>query len=145
MRRCASCKETKSANKFYKDKDHKDGLSTYCRVCQIRIVSERRRLNPQKARIGERKKWLRVHYNLTLEGYDKLLKEQNGVCVICGKFEKVKTNTGTVKHLSVDHDHETGKVRGLLCNKCNTRVGILENKNWRPLAEKYLKSSLKNK
>jgi len=47
---------------------------------------------------------------------------QNGVCAICSGGETVKTR-GTLRRLAVDHDHETGKVRGLLCNRCNNGLG----------------------
>lgn len=60
-------------------------------------------------------------YGITQEEYVQMLLDQEGVCAICGcppKEEKV---------LAVDHDHITGKVRGLLCTRCNLRVGHLES------------------
>lgn len=51
-----------------------------------------------------------------------MLQAQGGVCVICGKPESVVRN-GTVQRLAVDHDHESGKVRGLLCYGCNIMLG----------------------
>lgn len=54
--------------------------------------------------------------------YPKLLKEQGGVCAIC----RVRPKEG--KYLFIDHDHFTDKVRGLLCHKCNTRLGAIESK-----------------
>lgn len=56
-------------------------------------------------------------YGITLDQYNGLVELQNGVCRLCGAVEK--------KKLSVDHDHLTGVVRGLLCNKCNTAIGML--------------------
>jgi len=56
-------------------------------------------------------------YGLTPEDYDRLLRDQNGVCVICGRPPQRK-------RLHVDHDHETGVVRGLLCYRCNTGIGL---------------------
>jgi hypothetical protein len=61
-------------------------------------------------------------YGLTVEGYDNLLMQQNGVCAICGK----PSGVGKRKRLSVDHDHDSGKVRGLLCVGCNTKIGQYE-------------------
>lgn len=52
-------------------------------------------------------------YGYTIEQYDALYKAQGGVCYICGKA------TGKKRRLAVDHDHKTGKVRGLLCKVCN--------------------------
>jgi hypothetical protein len=83
----------------------------------------------EQSRIS-RKKWrdehkeenknrnLQLNYGITLEEYRKLFQEQNGVCAICGKLELIKW-----KSLSVDHNHSTNKVRGLLCNHCNTGLG----------------------
>jgi hypothetical protein len=54
--------------------------------------------------------------------YDAMLKAQGGVCALCGQPERV----AHVKHLSVDHDHTTGRVRGLLCVGCNISLGYYE-------------------
>lgn len=69
------------------------------------------------------------HYNLlkahgiTLDDYKNMVQEQNGVCAICKNPETVAIG-GKMLSLSVDHDHETGKVRGLLCTKCNRGLGM---------------------
>jgi len=65
---------------------------------------------------------MKARYGITLEEYDVMNEEQNGQCAICGttggKYEETK-KCG----LSVDHCHETGTIRGLLCNDCNTGIG----------------------
>ena len=58
-----------------------------------------------------------------------------GVCTIC------ENPCGTGQRLSVDHDHATGRVRGLLCRRCNTKLESLENLEWRRKAEQYLSQS----
>jgi hypothetical protein len=55
-----------------------------------------------------------------------MLAKQNGVCVVCRQPE-TKVINGKVLKLAVDHDHETGKVRGLLCMACNIAIGYLQN------------------
>jgi len=65
---------------------------------------------------------LKKNYSLTLAEYDALLQKQGGCCAICEKDETMKIK-GKVIRLSVDHCHETGKVRGLLCTRCNTGLG----------------------
>lgn len=60
-----------------------------------------------------------VHYGLRLGEYDEMLAAQDGVCAICRGLNK------SGKRLAVDHDHNTGKVRGLLCTNCNTAIGKL--------------------
>lgn len=62
-------------------------------------------------------------YNLTTDEYWKMFEKQGGVCKVCEE-------PPTVRKLAVDHDHRTGEVRGLLCGKCNTALGLLrEDKN----------------
>lgn len=70
---------------------------------------------------------LRKTYGITLDQYNKMFKDQNGLCAICGKPETAKTRYGFDKPLSVDHDHETGKIRKLLCNKCNGGLGAFDD------------------
>lgn len=61
-------------------------------------------------------------YGITTVEYDEMLEAQNGVCAICGQEEQVKT-----RGLSVDHCHETGEVRGLLCSFCNMALGLFKD------------------
>ena len=75
-----------------------------------------------KCREAQRKTKLKRMYGITVEDYDRMLKEQNSVCWICGKAET--TNGGT---LHIDHNDESGKVRGLLCGKCNRAIGCLDH------------------
>ena len=61
---------------------------------------------------------LKRNYGISLEEYEKMVDEQNNVCYICLESDSVK--------LAVDHNHKTGKVRKLLCRKCNTAIGLLK-------------------
>jgi hypothetical protein len=81
-------------------------------------------------------KWL---YGLTKEQYDELLKKQEGKCAICRKpFMSHSHYRGT----RIDHDHETKRVRGLLCHGCNLLVGYLEKrKQYLTAAAAYLATS----
>ena len=65
-------------------------------------------------------------YGLTKETYNEILKQQNNKCAIC-KNEETNTFKGQIVNLSIDHNHKTGKVRGLLCLKCNTSLGNLKD------------------
>lgn len=89
-------------------------------------ICEKRRARYQliKARIiaAGRKRSLRLNYNLTLEDFDALLEAQSGKCWICGVEHKEQSQ----KRLHVDHCHKSGKVRGLLCMSCNTKLGWVE-------------------
>lgn len=70
---------------------------------------------------------LKYKYDITLEEYDGMFEHQNGVCAICLRPETTKNNQGAIKRLSVDHNHETGKNRGLLCHKCNMGLGYFDD------------------
>lgn len=76
---------------------------------------------------GPRLQWRRAQlkhkYGITLETFNKMLETQGGVCFICGKGNQGKLINAP---LSVDHCHETGKIRGLLCSPCNSRLGWYE-------------------
>ena len=66
---------------------------------------------------------LKYRYGLTIEEYNSRLKDQNNVCAICQRPEIATYRSKTPQHLSVDHDHKTGKNRGLLCDRCNRALG----------------------
>jgi len=81
---------------------------------------ERRKLDPEliaRDKRNKRNNALRRKFGITIEDYEKLYNLQKGKCLICGKFSVV---------LDVDHNHKTGKIRGLLCRACNTLVGQVE-------------------
>jgi hypothetical protein len=74
------------------------------------------RANIQKIKINARRNKIRT-YGLSVKEHSDMLAAQNGVCAVCGDINHNGWN------LAIDHDHKTGKVRGLLCNKCNTAIG----------------------
>jgi len=131
----SSCKEciNQSQKEYYLS--HKEYYKKYnekhkgYRKIQKRIWDKlhmkERRIYKQINRDKEKNKYLILTYGITLDDYNKMLEAQNGVCAICGQKEtrKSKYNDYT---LSVDHDHKTGKVRGLLCHGCNNCLGTLK-------------------
>ena len=103
----------------------------YCDTC---VPIERKRTQKdwwlrrrEYNRQSQRRNNLKRLYGITVEQYEQLLTKQRGVCAVCGKRNKKI-------RLHVDHDHVTGKVRGLLCTGCNLSLGRLENK-WDKLHE----------
>jgi hypothetical protein len=66
---------------------------------------------------------MRKLYGMTLGEFDALVEKQNGACEICGKIPS-PDNQYAYSRLNVDHDHKTGKVRGLLCANCNRAIGM---------------------
>jgi hypothetical protein len=78
--------------------------------------------NPEKVRAKWRQHWQKKHYGISPADYDRMLLQQGGVCAIC----KGLTTDG--RRLFVDHNHESKRVRGLLCNQCNTALGMLRER-----------------
>ena len=107
-KRCPRCKKEKPREDFHKNASRPNGLQTWCKECQ-------------KGR-DHRTNNLKKRYNMTPDDWDRMLAEQGGGCGICGTTEP--GGRGNTFH--VDHDHATGKVRGLLCFKCNTDLNKLE-------------------
>lgn len=79
-------------------------------------------------------------YGISLQEYNALLEQQHGVCAICEKPEtQTHKKTKAIMNLSVDHDHTTGHVRGLLCKKCNMALGLFQDsRDLLQNADKYL-------
>ena len=136
MKQCSECKiEYPATTEFFRSrKRNKCGLGAKCKTCQGEI--DRKYNVTNRAEIWERTKQyrktkrgkltvqkaaLKYLYGLTLEQYDQMFEDQGGVCKTCSKV-----NVEGEK-LCVDHDHKTGKVRGLLCYKCNFLLGRIEN------------------
>jgi len=67
---------------------------------------------------------LSKRYGITVEKYEEMVEQQNNLCAICKKKESRTVNGQSVR-LTIDHCHKTGKVRGLLCGKCNKALGLL--------------------
>lgn len=116
---CSTCKETKYLKDFSKHKGQPDGHHPQCKECRSKYKpsEESRKKNTERLR-----KWNRFKVSgFTQEDYDNKLIEQDGKCAICGT-----SNSGKMDWCA-DHDHKTGQKRGLLCHKCNTGIGLLQD------------------
>jgi hypothetical protein len=120
---CKTCGVEKSLELFHKSPKSKLGVMSSCKKCAHQYLQEKRKDPAQKEKHKEygRRSSLKSRYGITIEDYDELYKLQNGLCKICKSTDK-----GT-KRLSVDHNHESGKVRGLLCQKCNRGLGLFND------------------
>lgn len=110
-KRCSRCQEYKNLDEFHRNSATKDGRASHCKSCHHRDYYD---LEEWRER-----RFKRV-YGITLEEYASLYDEQGGRCALCGGESNGRGR------LAVDHDHETGRVRGLLCFSCNTALGRLE-------------------
>jgi hypothetical protein len=137
-KQCCTCKQVKQLDKFSKNKSRKDGYCHQCKDCikkyqdskRDKIREYNKSYNKEynlknKTKVETKKKecTLRRKYNLTIEQANDIYSKG---CEICGCKER----------LAIDHCHETGKIRGCLCFRCNVSLGIYEN--FKEKAEKYL-------
>ena len=118
MKTCSKCKIEKEDSEFFKRTGRKCGLTSSCKKC-IAVSKIGYVRNPVKQKNYD----LNRSYGITVNEYDSLLEKQNYSCGICGESAAEKTK-GRKKYLCVDHDHETGLIRGLLCDSCNRALGL---------------------
>jgi len=153
---CSQCNQEKDISEFYKNKANFSALKNSCKKCvtdsgywkkQYAKYSESQKMNKKsyyernkekvKAKVKEYRKNPDVKFKHGLvrlrketgmssdeihEWYNKQFAEQNGCCMICGLHEsEIKTR------LHIDHNHETGKLRALLCPACNLGIGSLQD------------------
>lgn len=145
-KQCGECGEEfpRTEKYFDKDKRRPDGLQSTCKECHRKYDKKYREKNKERIKQynEEHKEYIKQYkkkyhyehkahlknierkrlYNLSSEDYNKMLLEQNNQCSICG--DELKTGT---RGRAIDHCHHTGKVRGILCVKCNTTLGMYKD------------------
>jgi hypothetical protein len=114
----------------------------YCRVCKKDKEDSGFAPSEANGSYGKCKECtklfkLKLRYGLTPEAYWEMLNVQNEVCALCKDPKRQKASKTGVLH--VDHDHKTGKVRGLLCNACNSILGYSDADNGPKLLEEAIK------
>lgn len=163
MRRCTKCGELKPRNEFYPAKGGRDGLRGDCKPCfaarakrwyrenSVHVIarvkawqqanperlSATRKVTRARRRDIDRDAYLKRTFGIGSPEYEAMLSEQGGVCMICGRPPRKGSS------LHVDHDHETGEVRGLLCFRCNGGLGQFKEDGERLVtASEYLSGDL---
>lgn len=136
---CTKCDTTKPLDEFYRSVTGRHGRASACIKCtrgryrdlysrdpeyRKRQVENRRRTY-ERTKEQARRRNFRNKYGITREIYDEMSAAQGGMCAACGCPESVLVN-GEPRALAVDHDHETGNVRALLCGGCNRALGMVE-------------------
>ena len=109
MKRCADCGADKPLEEFVRNRSKKSGRSSYCKSCWTLRV----RRHKQQLYGGEKNFLLKHRYGITTEEVERMYRQQEGRCAIC--------RSKAADH--VDHCHESGVVRGLLCFGCNRGLG----------------------
>lgn len=111
MKTCKRCGEAKLESEFYKEAKRKDGLAYWCKECKDFWSADRRRGYYMKKR--------GCAYT---NNYGEILNKQDGRCAICGANQAVSKRA-----FNMDHNHKTGKVRGVLCASCNNGLGLFKD------------------
>jgi hypothetical protein len=107
-----------------KEKRKKQARDSYLKHIEKRVEKNNqwRNNNRDKIKSYSRINGLKNKFNITLDQYNEIFNKQNGCCMICEKPQ-----SEFPKALCVDHNHQTGKIRGLLCDKCNKGIGFLND------------------
>lgn len=124
MKQCKTCGETKEFSLFTKSRLAKDGHKNSCKSCVAFKKREAYRLKKEAGLydpLANKDQMLKKIYGIDIDVYMSMLKKQNHCCAVCGTHETVLS-----RKLAVDHNHTTGKIRGLLCHHCNTAIGLLK-------------------
>jgi hypothetical protein len=127
MKQCSVCKETKDFDQFYNYKTSKDGKSYRCKACDDVARKKWSTSNPEKAHLSQRQRNLKQRFGVDLEWYEEQFKKQNYSCAICKSKTNKTTGDRQFWNFSVDHCHDSGKVRGILCNNCNRALGLFQD------------------
>lgn len=116
IKACSECRQFFNASHFHPEPRNKDGLNGICRKCRNKKATTWQRLNPRT----KRNTHLKSKFGITVDQFDELLAKQNHCCAICMSPDSKGRGT-----FHVDHCHQTGQIRGLLCHDCNTGIGKL--------------------
>lgn len=121
---CGKCKENKPLSEFYKDRERKIGVTSWCKECTKQQNKNYYHANKEKAKQAQykwrekNKERVKFHkaksaYGITEEQHKNLAK----VCTICGSRD----------NLRIDHNHKSGRIRGMLCDHCNKGLGFFRD------------------
>lgn len=127
MKKCTVCKIEKPYSDYHRSKATKDGYGYRCIACDRAARVKYREENRERFLETSRKTNWMVRFGITPEDYNTMLSEQEGCCAICGTDNPngSGSNSKKTRNFSVDHCHETGAIRGLLCTCCNRGLGLL--------------------
>jgi len=129
MKKCKACGLEKDESEFYVKDKGTGKLYANCIPCQKAYSNRKAKQNPDLQKV---RAWKKQGIKLTIEEYEDMKKSQFDSCLICNE----------IKPLVVDHCHETGEVRGLLCSNCNLLIGHASDKtDILKSAIKYLENS----
>ncbi len=118
-KKCKTCNKRKNIDKFYYNR-LRSCYHVHCIKCTLNNEKKKLAVNPEHFQ----NKRLKKNFGITLETYNKMSTQQDHLCNICKKPEStVNGASNKIQKLAVDHNHITGKIRGLLCAECNLALG----------------------
>ena len=123
---CTKCKIEKNISSFYSKgyERYKGGLDTFCKICRnLHRKRMQQKKKPKRSKEHHRKVNLKYNYGLSIEEFNSLLESQQYSCKIC----KTTSPIGKHNQWCVDHCHKSGKLRGILCPKCNMALGLFND------------------
>lgn len=132
-KRCKKCLKIKPSLEFFTilKRDHLQ-LFPYCKLCCSRLNKEKRKRNKHINTLRDKVYRLRNQYRMTFSEFEEMRIKQKSRCLIC---------QGILFRPHIDHNHSTGKIRGLLCGQCNVGIGFFkEDAAILRRAIKYIKS-----
>ncbi len=131
---CGMCHVEKPIGHFRRDTHSPDWRKTVCMEC---VVARDLR---DPSRLDYRRRYHLAHkYGLEIEDVSAMVKAQDGLCGICSGNLDFSKNAHQRQRANIDHCHTTGKIRGLLCNHCNVKLGTVESPGFLVKALEYLK------
>lgn len=123
MKTCNHCHKQLPETEFYRNCTRKDGLNPHCKECgresARRTYHKQRNETPEAHSLKRYSEGIKSRYGIDIGEYNRLLASQNWQCAVC----KADRADATKARLHVDHNHQTGRVRGLLCTRCNNALG----------------------
>lgn len=132
METCTKCKAQKPISEFvrsYRKNAAPGEVGSWCKKCHTAAGTAYHKARPHFKDIvsdSVREHRFKKKYGITTKDYHEMLDKQGGGCAIC-KGDRRTTIKGHTRLFAVDHDHRTGKVRGLLCEQCNRGIGLLQD------------------
>ena len=149
MKTCTKCKVDKPLSQFVKDARRLHGVATYCKACSFALIKDWRQRNPDKCKASAKRyaaknpgRHYKTKFGITNNDKLELFRQQGCKCAACGTSKHEHPRHSTDSGWVVDHDHATGRIRGIICWRCNLALGYARDSvsNLRGMAD-YLENN----